>query len=264
MKMDSKKMKRELESRLDKEDRVVTYDRDKDQLRIESKRTGKGITVALAGIVAKWHDEKDKAIDEVVYYVEEGLRAMEETIQLTDHEKKIFPVIRSSSFPKEAEEGVPFLIDEHTAETKIYYAYDMGKTYRLIDSSIMQKEGWDPLRIKEIALFNARSLTTTVKEDQVAGNIFYFLNTNDGYDASRILNKGFLNDMEKRITGTMVVAVPHQDVLIIADIRNDRGYDVMAQMAMSFFASGRVPITALSFLYEKGELEPIFILGKNK
>ena len=75
MKMDSKKMRRELESRLENENRVVTYDRDKDQLRIESKRTGKGITVALAGIVAKWHDEKDKAIDEVVYYVEEGLRA---------------------------------------------------------------------------------------------------------------------------------------------------------------------------------------------
>jgi uncharacterized protein YtpQ (UPF0354 family) len=53
-------------------------------------------------------------------------------------------------------------------------------------------------------------------------------------------------------------------VLIIADIRNNTGYDVLAQMAMSFFANGRVPITALSFLYENGELEPIFILGKNK
>jgi uncharacterized protein YtpQ (UPF0354 family) len=35
-------------------------------------------------------------------------------------------------------------------------------------------------------------------------------------------------------------------------------------MAMSFFANGHVPITALSFLYEDGELEPIFIMGKNK
>ena len=264
MKMDSKKMRKELESRLAAKDRVITYDREKDQLRIESELVGKGITISLPGIVAKWHVEKEKAIDEVVYYIEEGLRAMEDPVQLADHEKRIFPVIRSSSFPKEAEESVPFLIDEHTAETKIYYAYDMGKTYRLIDSRVMEKEGWVHSRIKEIALFNVRSLTTPLKEDQVAGNTFYFLNTNDGYDASRILNKGFLNDMEKRITGTMVVAVPHQDVLIIGDICNDRGYDVLAQMAMSFFANGRVPITALSFLYENGELEPIFILGKNK
>ncbi|MED3622776.1 DUF1444 domain-containing protein [Neobacillus thermocopriae] len=262
--MDSNKMVRELKSRLTREDRVLTYDRKKDKIRIESKLTGKGITLSIGGVVSKWHNEKEKAIDEIVYYVEEGLRAMEDNVQLTDHEKKIFPVIRSSSFPKEAEEGVPFLIDDHTAETKIYYAYDMGTTYRLIDKKIIEKEGWKPERIREIALFNVRSLSTMVKEDHVAGNIFYFLNTNDGYDASRILNKGFLNEMEKKISGTMVVAVPHQDVLIIADVRNNRGYDVMAQMAMSFFASGRVPITALSFLYENGELEPIFILGKNK
>src|SRR4051812_21842783 len=95
MKMDSRKMKTELEKRLDREDRVISYDREKDHLRFESKASGKGITVALPGIVAKWHVDKEKAIDEVVYYIEEGLRAMEGAVQLTDHEKKIFPVIRS-------------------------------------------------------------------------------------------------------------------------------------------------------------------------
>jgi uncharacterized protein YtpQ (UPF0354 family) len=262
--MDSKKMRKELEARFLGYNRNISYDSKQDQLRIESKKNGKGITVSLPGIIAKWHTDKEKAIDEVVYYVEEGLRAMEESIQLNDHEKNIFPVIRSTSFPKEAEEGVPFLIDEHTAETNIYYAIDMGNTYRLIDSRIMEKEGWEASRIKEIALFNVRSLSTPLKEDHVRENIFYFLNTNDGYDASRILNKGFLNEIEKKIEGTMVISVPHQDVLIIADIRNNTGYDIIAQMAMSFFANGRVPITALSFLYENGELEPIFILGKNK
>ncbi|MCM2531392.1 DUF1444 domain-containing protein [Neobacillus pocheonensis] len=264
MKMDSLKMKKELESRLGGEDRVFSYDREKDSLRIENKLTGKGITISLSGIVAKWHIEKEMAIERIVYYVEEGLRAMTDPILLSDHEKKIYPVIRSASFPVEAEEGVPFLIDEHTAETKIYYAVDMGKTYRLIDVQVMEREGWEASRIREIALFNVRSLSTALKEDQVRGNLFYFLNTKDGYDASRILNKGFLNEMKKRITGTMVIAVPHQDVLIIADVRNNTGYDVLAQMAMSFFANGRVPITALSFIYENGELEPIFILGKNK
>ena len=128
----------------------------------------------------------------------------------------------------------------------------------------MEKEEWTPTSIKEMALFNVRSLSTQVKSDNVAGNIFYFLNSNDGYDASRILNDAFLKEMNEKVEGTMTVAVPHQDVLIIGDIRNETGYDVLAQMTMSFFASGRVPITALSFLYEGGELEPIFILGKNK
>ena len=40
----------------------------------------------------------------------------------------------------------------------------------------------------------------------------------------------------------MLVAVPHQDVLIIADIRNKTGYDVMAHLTMEFFTKGLVPL----------------------
>ncbi|MBT2683979.1 DUF1444 domain-containing protein [Bacillus sp. ISL-37] len=262
--MDSRKMRKELENRLQHPDRTFSYDREKDQLRIENKNTGRGITIALPGIVAKWQDHKEEAIDEVVYYVSEGLNAMESQVELSGKEKNIFPVIRSTSFPSEAEEGIPFLFDDHTAETRIYYALDLGTTYRLIDSKLLEKEGWSAGQVRETALFNVRSLSVKLKEDRVADNTFYFLNSNDGYDASRILNTSFLNEMKKKMKGTMTVAVPHQDVLIIADVENNTGYDILAQMTMSFFASGRVPITALSFLYEDGELEPIFILGKTK
>ena len=62
----------------------------------------------------------------------------------------------------------------------------------------------------------------------------------------------------------MAIAIPHQDVIIIADVQNETGFDILAQMAMSFFTNGHVPITALSFLYEEDELDPIFILGKNR
>lgn len=262
--MDSQKMKNELEERLQHPDRKISFDRKADQLRIENSLTGKGITISLPGIIAKWNEQKEKAIDEVVYYVEQGLKAMESEVELTGQEKKIFPIIRSTSFPKEAEEGVSFLFDDHTAETRIYYCFDQGKTYRLIDERMIKHQDWDPKRIREIAFFNVRSLSTNVKTDKVAGNIFYFLNSNDGYDASRILNDSFLKEMNKKMEGTFALAVPHQDVLILADIQNETGYDILAQMTMSFFASGHVPITALSFLYEEGELEPIFILGKNK
>ncbi|WP_338473162.1 DUF1444 domain-containing protein [Niallia sp. XMNu-256] len=262
--MNSIKMSKELQKRLAHPDRQFQFDRKQDQLRIENKQTGKGITISLPGIVAKWQEQKNKAIDEVVYYVEEGLGALDSDPEISGKEKNIYPVIRSTSFPLESREKIPFIYDDHTAETRIYYAIDLGNTYRLIDQKLLEKEQWDEKRIKEMALFNARSLSTDLKEDLVAGNTFYFLNKNDGYDASRILNDSFLKEMSGKVKGTMAVAVPHQDVLIIADIKNETGYDILAQMTMSFFASGRVPITALSFLYEDGKLEPIFILGKNK
>ncbi len=264
MKMDSNQIKRELEKRLANDERTFSYDREKDILRIENKKTKKGINVSLPEIVSKWAVMKEKAIDEVVYYVKEALQVMGTTQTLSGKEQKIFPVMRSTSFPKEAREGVAFFTDDHTAETRIYYALDLGNTYRLIDEQMLTAENWSKDYIREMAKFNVRSLSTELKKDTVAGNDFYFLNTNDGYDASRILNDSFLKEMASRIKGEMIVAIPHQDVLIIGDIQNETGYDVVAQMTMSFFSNGHVPITALSFLYKEGELEPIFIMGKNR
>ncbi|WP_110927373.1 DUF1444 domain-containing protein [Bacillus massiliglaciei] len=262
--MDSIKLKNLLKERLKSEDRSFKFDSKQDTLRIENVKTAKGITVALPPVIANYENVKDKAIDEIVYYVEEALNVMGEEHSMEGKEKSIFPVIRSTSFPSESEEGNPFLTDEHTAETRVYYALDLGSTYRLIDQKMIARESWNPDRIREIAKFNVRSLSTELKSDTVAGNTFYFLNTNDGYDASRILNDSWLRELEAEMNGTMTIALPHQDVIIIGDIQNETGYDVLAQMAMSFFASGHVPITALSFLYDEGSLEPIFILGKNK
>jgi uncharacterized protein YtpQ (UPF0354 family) len=261
MKMNSKTMKDELIKRLERSEWTFHYDQEKDTLRVENRETKKGITISVPGVVAKWEMKKEKAIEEVVYYVEEALLAMHrEEKEAT----RILPVIRSTSFPQEQEEGNPFVTSEHTAETRIYYALDSEKTYRLIDARLLKQLGLEEKQVKEMALFNVRSLARKIKQDEVAGNIFYFFNTNDGYDASRILDNSLLEELKQKITGDMVVAVPHQDVLIVADIRNEIGYDIIAQMNMKFFAEGRVPITSLSFVYENKELEPIFILGKNR
>lgn len=262
--MNSKQISEHIQQRLSHYPWEFQWDRKKDTLRIEHRETKKGVTISLPQIIAKWELEKERAIDEVVYYVEQTLNALHDDSPLRGKEKHVYPVIRSTSFPTKTNEGAMFIYDEHTAETRIYYALDLGTTYRLIDERLVESERWDVQQLKEIARFNVRSLPTTVKEDRVAGNTFYFLNTNDGYDASRILNDAFLKKFSEKVKGTMLLAVPHQDVLIIADIENEIGYDVLAQLTMSFFASGRVPITALSFLYEDGQLQPIFILGKNR
>lgn len=262
MKMTSIKMKNILIERLQSGNWTVTYDHKSEQLRIEDKETNKGITISIQTIVSKWEERKEQAIDEVVYYVEEALKAMAEKHSLTGKEKNIFPVIRSASFPTESKDGKKLIFEEHTAETRIYYALDLGTSYRLIDLDLLEQEGWQEEQVKQVARFNIRSLESKYKTDEVAGNQFYFINTNDGYDASRILNDSLLEQMEGKITGTMAVAVPHQDVLIFADIRNDQGFKILGQMTMYFFTEGRVPITALPFIYENKELEPIFVLAQ--
>lgn len=257
-------MKRELEKRLARPAWNFIYDQKEETLRIEDKQQKKGLTLSLNGLVAKWKEKQEPFFAEIIEYIEEAMKAMLTEQHLSGKESDIFPVIRSSSFPKETKAGDKLIYDEHTAETVVYYALDLGKSYRLLDERFLREEGWETTSVKEAAQFNLRSLKSEMKKDHVVGNDFYFISTQDGYDASRILNQSLLDKVEKQIEGTMAVAVPHQDVLIFADLKNDSGYDVLGQMTMSFFVNGRVPITALPFLYEDGKLEPIFILAKNQ
>jgi uncharacterized protein YtpQ (UPF0354 family) len=258
------KLKKTLQEKLMSPTREFSYDREEETLRITNKETGKGVTLSLGGLSARWSKEKDELIDKLVYYVEEGLNAASHEGESSNTLSRIFPVIRSASFPMETPEGEELFFQEHTAETRIYYALDLGKTYKLLTNNKMRELKVEESQILDSARFNVKRLSTDHKKDQVAGNTFFFLNHNDGYDASRILNVQFLEEMKKNITGEMAVAIPHQDVLIVADIKNKQGYDILAQMAMQFFMNGRVPITALPFMYENKELEPVFILAKNK
>ncbi|WP_042146451.1 DUF1444 domain-containing protein [Paucisalibacillus sp. EB02] len=264
MKMTSLKMKKILEDRLSDSNFNTKYNRDDDTFRVELKNTKQGVSIKLPNIIGKYNQQGEKAIDDLVDHVTESLRIMNKTHSLEGMEKNIFPVIRSTSFPTKAKSGANLIYKDHTAETRIFYALDLGKSYRLVDEVMLEKEGWSTKQIDEIATFNLRSLENDYRIDTVADNDFYFFAKQDGYDASRILNDTLLEEIKDKSIGELAVAVPHQDVLIMADIRNKTGYDILAQMTMKFFTEGRIPITALPFIYEDKKLTPIFILAKNR
>lgn len=257
-------IKREIEANLNNEHWVSSYDPNSESLKIIDKRFNKGVTIQLSLLTKKFKEDKEKALTDIMHYITEGLGLLSKKIRLQGNEKNIFPVIRSTSFPIETEDGRKLIHSDHTAETRIYYVVDMDSSYSLIDEKTMVDEGKTLKEIEETAMFNVRSLSYELKEDVVANNVFYFLHTDDGYDASRILNESLLKEMKKKAQGELAVATPHQDVLIFADIRNETGYDVLAQIVFQFFSEGRVPITALPFIYDNGELEPVFILAQRK
>ncbi|OLS39800.1 DUF1444 domain-containing protein [Alkalihalophilus pseudofirmus] len=262
--MELREFRKMVEEKLKRDDRSITYNHKESTLRITNSKTNKGVTLSLKPLLAKWEREEYDSIDEVIRYIEVGLATMDKRPSLNGNENKIFPVIRSTSFHDETKEGISLLFEEHTAETRVYYAIDLGEAYTLIDEEMVRESGLTAEKIREMSRFNLRSLPQPMKEDVVAGNTFYFLRAKDGYDASRVLDPSLLEKMAKKVTGQLAVAIPHQDVLIMADIQNDSGYDVLAQIALQFFGEGRVPVTALPFMYEDGELEPTFILAQKK
>ena len=193
------------------------FDREEETLRIYRTDNHKGVTIKLNAIVAKYEEQKDKIIDEIVYYVEEAIAQMGDHSLEKMENIKIMPVVRATSFDKKTKEGHSFIYSEHTAETNIYYALDLGKSYRLIDESMLKTLNMTEQQIKEVSLFNVRKLKNKYSTDEVKGNIFYFINSNDGYDASRIHNTSFLNEVQEQCEGEKLVADHHQYVLIIDD-----------------------------------------------
>ncbi|SFE95649.1 DUF1444 family protein [Alteribacillus iranensis] len=262
--MDTNKFRKELEQRLRGPNRSFSFDEEKAIMRVEHIALKKGMDLDINKLLAKNTENKEKALEEAARIIQSSFEVMEKEVKITGKEKYIFPVVRSTSFPTKTKDGKELLFSEHTAETRIYYALDLGEAYTMLERETVEKEGYTAEQISEAALFNIRAMDVSYKSDEVAGNTFYFVNTNDGYDASRILNEKFIEMMAGKIKGEMAISVPHQDVLIIADIRNKTGYDILGQMTFRFYSDGRVPITALPFLYENNKLEPIFILARKK
>jgi uncharacterized protein YtpQ (UPF0354 family) len=58
------------------------------------------------------------------------------------------------------------------------------------------------------------------------------------------------------------VAIPHQDVLIVADLSGDTGAHLLARLTYDFASKGQVPISVLPFFWEEGELTPFLVVSQ--
>ncbi len=222
---------------------------------------GVGFHLSISSVLTKMEQGEEEAhLIEAVRKMKEMAYASTQAKQLKGYEEQIYPIIRSASFPRE-KQGVRLLNREHTAESHIFYALDLGKTYVVIDRKMVDESGYRDEEIHQMAINNVKKLDTSYKQDEVAGNRFYFFSQRDGYAASRILNDELLAFMRRKMTKDMGIAIPHQDVLIMADIQNETGYKVLSRLNMDFCMKGDIPISPLPFLYTNNELEPIMVMA---
>lgn len=265
----AQQMRKQLEKAIQEMQWQATWHKEEEKLSIDILHADKPFDISIPQTMSRMKRENiapEKMIEEIMEQTMIMSEAMLKRgkLSLIGQDRHVFPVMRSSSFPHETLDAKPLLFEEHSAESRIYYAVDLGKSYVIIDQELLEASGWSKTELKEKALFNLRGLQSEPKLDTVADNDFYFISPQDGYAASRILDQSILEEYARKVSGDFCVAIPHQDVLILADLRNTRGYDILGQMAMSFYRNGDMPITPLPFEYKEGKLEPIFILAEGK
>lgn len=180
---------------------------------------------------------------------------------LKGQEQQVYPVLRHASMVRE--DPKRWVWRPHTADTLIMYALDQGKGYSLIEQRMLEEAGWSADSLHERALRNLQKLPFTVKTQEVGPNRIHFISPPDGYAASRILFPSLLNDFDRRKAGdSLGVAIPHQDVLIVADLTGETGAHLLARITYDFASKGQVPISVLPFFWEDGELTPFLTVER--
>lgn len=185
----------------------------------------------------------------------------EEKICLKDHLSKVFPVLRHPSFLKKAQ--IEWVFKEHSPETVILFAVEFSEGYMILSENHLQEAGMTVEELFSYSIRNLEKLDRSYHIDSVGNHKFYFFTYDDSFSASRILHSKLLPEMAKIIKGNMGVAIPHQDVLIIADLADAKGASVFSQIAFDFAMRGPVPISPLPFIVENGVLEPYIAVRNN-
>lgn len=226
---------------------------------------GKKAEIDIDSFLGKLGNEKnlksDKKVDEFIYYIVENLQLQKgdqlKGISKEDLLDNVYPVLRAKGFNKGNKNNL--IMFPHTNETTTYLAFDFKTGYKLLTNDILEKYNIVKETLLDAAFNNLEKLPLNYNLDEVAGNKFYFLNAKDGYDGARFLNKKVLDYFFEKIGGEYYIGLPHQDTLIIADIKNKKGLEILQKMMVHFFTEGLVPITTITFKYDGNKVESLFI-----
>jgi len=204
-------------------------------------------------------DERRTALYAFVSRVLAAVRGHTADRTLAGRESRIYPVLQHASLLRE--NSGRWVSRPHTEETAILYALDHGEGYTLIEREALAEAGWSEEELHRHAMANLQGMPVPIKTQLVGPNRIFFISPRDGYAASRVLLTSMLEEMERSKTGDALgVAVPHQDVLIVADLHGETGATLLARLAQDFAAKGPVPICPLPFFWEKGELVPFLVV----
>ncbi|MGG3882809.1 DUF1444 family protein [Brevibacillus panacihumi] len=181
-------------------------------------------------------------------------------VTVSGQQNRVYPVIRHASLVQKQPQR--WVSKPHTADTAILYALDMGEGYMLIEPHMLTEAGWTPEELHHHAMENLKKLPFSVKSQSVGDNLIHFISPTDGYAASRILLDDLLRDFDAKKTGdSLGVSIPHQDVLIVADMVGETGAHLLARLTYDFASKGEVPISLLPFYWEDGELTPFLVVS---
>lgn len=173
--------------------------------------------------------------------------------------ERIYPMLKPiSMLAAVRERGLPMLIyRDFLAELIITYVVDEPRSVTFINEVHLERWSISVQDLHEQALANLRRRTaeqvdyiTTNEGDQ---RLFIF-NSQDGYDATRLLLPDMLAEWARQLPGRIVIGIPNRDFLIAFSDANDEILRNVAQQIQLDSVNRQYSLTDQLFTLEAGQV----------
>ena len=193
----------------------------------------------------EWEKELErffKTIRESLVFVKE-LTPEEARLKILPQIKSLFEIEYSQKLLENIPTEENIFFDDFLDDLKIMYVIDDEKTYTYLTLKELKRLGISREEVKMIALENLEKLPRNRKIKQVPlkdGSFAFIWETNDGYDAPRILLPNLWQTLETMLGKEFIVAIPHRDLLIAAKLEFFKN---LKELAVKKFKKSSRPIT---------------------
>ncbi|MGQ9548627.1 MAG: DUF5688 family protein [Roseiflexus sp.] len=218
------------------DDVIEVHERRDDKLFLRVK--GNDVTISLERFYRAYvahPDQLDAVVQTIVSAATHDLPARDQS-DFASLRERIFPMLKSINllvFVRER--NLPMLIYRpFLADLIITYVVDEARSVAYINEQHLERWGVGEREIHELALRNLRRRTDEHAPYTMIGEgeqrIFIF-NSNDGYDATRLLLTDILAAWARQVSGHLVIGIPNRDFLIaLGDANPDILRSVAAQI----------------------------------
>lgn len=208
-----------------------------------------------------FYTRNPEALDDIVSRLvslletQRHLKAFQETGRVG---RAILPVLKPPSFLPEARSragGQPLLYGEHATGLLVFYVVDQPTSISYMTAASLDGMDMTFDQLSALALENLdrrtgedRFIVSSTEDGPIAT-----ANTNDGYDAARLLSPTLLLTLSRLLdTATFVVAIPRRDVMLAVPAGEPELIARVRTQARAEFEAGPYAITPNLFFIDRG------------
>lgn len=181
---------------------------------------------------------------------------------------RIIPVVKDRRWLEETRNALisrgaqklpEHVYDDLNDDLIVLYAEDSPKNIRYFGPGDLEKAQIDRKDLRGLACENLKKLIPKIERHGANG--LYMIAAGGDYEASLLLFEGIWNDIQKEVSGEIVVAIPTRDLLIVTGSEDAEGLLRMRKIIEDATAKGSYRLTQKMFVYRGGKFDEFKFLS---